>query len=87
MHKLKEWAIRKKRWLMAAVGRAIRSMAQAAACGLIVLLREVDLLTWAGLRDILTSALYIAAVGGIASVLKSIYEYGKTEREDSSNDI
>ena len=81
MQAFRAWLVRKKRWLRAAVGRAIRCMAQAAACAMLVLVRDADLLDLDVLQDILRSALYTAVVFGVASVLWSIYNYPKSEEE------
>ena len=72
MHRLKSWAIRKKVWLRAAVGRAIRRMAQSAACGLLL---SLDMTGEVSIRAVLQ----IAAITGVACLLMSVYNYRKTE--------
>lgn len=74
MGKLKEWAIRKKQWLKGAIGRAIRRMAQSAACGLLL---SLDLTGEVSVRGIFN----IAWITGVACLLASIAQYRKYEKE------
>jgi len=73
MQKIRAWAMRKKLWFKAAAGRAIRRMAQSAACAIYL---SLDLTGGVRLRAVFT----VALLTGLACLLTSIAEYPKTDQ-------
>ena len=63
-----EWLSRKKQWLRAAIGRAVRRIAQSAACGILL---SLDL---AG-EIRLWPVAHVSLLTGLACLLMSIAQY------------
>ncbi|MCL2588003.1 MAG: hypothetical protein FWD84_01195 [Oscillospiraceae bacterium] len=72
MQEIRTWLIRKKQWLKAAVGRAIRRIAQSAACAIYL---SLDLTGEIHLCAVFSLAL----LTGLACLLTSIAQYPQTE--------